>query len=759
MEKQFLPCGIHSAFTYSVLSLLIILFLGIQACKKSDTPDEVTGPVLIETQAITVTQDGGDFTINQFRISFPQGALTEPIQMTLDVYDKSTITSDNNTNVLQITNMPVYPIHPIEIRIGNIPLSDSTCIGMETMGIAKPDQSEALHLAIEEGIQTGDTILYRYAAPDNRSNFKSTTEVNRFKAKWYGLSGFGWVTSSNNRFKISVHSDLRYWAYELIQALDAIYDSMGKAPFNFDLSPRTNYPIKINMYKFPPPKKVDKTLEGECVTSWFGINYYHINLNVDKNANGTYEKLKATAFHELYHLVQYYYFTENNSLWLDEATAVYFEQYSVKNEPDYVPATMQGHYFEPYRGYYAGLWDSKGNNNEEFHGYGMASLVKYLVDTKGVQVLRQINEQLKQKKDPIQLIGDFFPGMVYSDWYIDFLHKILTGEVYGSYFTNTILNAISSANSWEMTSMSETSKFFTVTIPHLGGGLIKIDPKKLAATLSDEATMTFAINSSSTGQLNDVHMQLFTGYGSGNQPLVVNGYGTTSLTSSNLKILAENNQKLYLLVIDLKNDVTTKEQITYQLEARLMDQPQVVFWSLRLGMGVQGDMKYIWKSCNDSISYEVDYAGHYTWGQGLGELVQNTPTSYTCFFDVSDYSSGTVDYHYKGNLTLDLNADFSQVTKLYVNMTEAYDLNFTASTNKVYEITATNIPRQIEFGGYMYRVWGTELLSHLTIHSYKEEYINGANVIEKQLLNPIKPPDNSYTGPNIQIELNYYTDQ
>ncbi|MCX8021545.1 MAG: SBBP repeat-containing protein [Syntrophorhabdaceae bacterium] len=212
------------------------------------------------------------------------------------------------------------------------------------------------------------------------------------------------------------------------------YKDMG-----FDVSPRTRWPIEVFI------EDIDD--EGGHHTSPWGIQYDWMNFRAQRIRNGECNMLKATISHELLHLVQGLYsqrgilatsFTTDPYLWIWEATSAWAEELLMDNPNAYVPSIF-GEYMEEAMVFPPPPDIINARKKTAHHGYGLASLIKYL--TKNYfgkpDYIVSLYNNIKAGKSATEA---FFNAMANSgtsmspdpkEWWTHYVQSLVMGLVYG----------------------------------------------------------------------------------------------------------------------------------------------------------------------------------------------------------------------------------------------------------------------------------------------------------------------------------------
>jgi hypothetical protein len=142
---------------------------------------------------------------------------------------------------------------------------------------------------------------------------------------------------------------------------------------------------------------------------------------------------RPIAGHEMFHFFQYFYDprteVEKGTVagplaWLDEATATWVE---VKMAADtaHVSVARAGNKFAPLYGLQAGVYLGVGP-----HGYGLSSLIKYLVRAQGEAfVLATYLDVLRTGRHPVAALEDQL-DRPYSEFWHDYMGELIQGGPY-----------------------------------------------------------------------------------------------------------------------------------------------------------------------------------------------------------------------------------------------------------------------------------------------------------------------------------------
>jgi hypothetical protein len=279
---------------------------------------------------------------------------------------------------------------------------------------------------------------------------------------------------ANSKFKITFDAtkvDLLNVA-ALGAALQEGYDALKETAKTggFSYANRTNWPVEVTVLDMN-----NNGLYGLFYGSKLGDNYGWIEIN-SVNITST-ESVRSTAIHEFFHLVQNLYdprWAFNKAtrggpqLWLNEASSVWSE--GLLQPADYVSPQLNANILSPFNGLIAG---AKGSDADiQNHGYGLASLIKYLIQKRDTSVVLGIWNSIHAGATPANAIKAAGPTQTDFSWWTDFILSLITSKIY--LFGQTDINAAApEARQFKIQAATdiEKQKLYTGTLPDLSAQL------------------------------------------------------------------------------------------------------------------------------------------------------------------------------------------------------------------------------------------------------------------------------------------------
>ena len=712
---------------YCILFLLCIIFVSISCNKEEGTeepnnddnnpPPPLSG--LLDSKTITPGTEGGNFKIDQFYIAIPQNTFTTSESMTVEVYADLRYPDDQNSHMLRIKNIPKELSQPFQVKIGGVAASDESVIGIEFPSYSKSQDKEGTFLRIEMGEQIGDTLVYTFEPTVESGNLKTTTDNSpTFQIDMYSMTGYGWVYSPNKLFLFSVYQGEANSAMLLASDLEDFYYQLVMSPYNYDVSRRTNYPIRVDLRKYV----YDKEMDGGAIPGVLGVNYIYLSLNTDPQVHPNYQTLKRTAFHEFFHLVQYLYdprksqLLRTDALWFDEATATYMEGLASSDFENYFPSVMETDIDAPLRGLFAGGYKDDGSTRWGEHGYGMASMIKFLVNRNGKDFIKSTYEEIFKKEKIFSALKSSLINVEYKSWYYHYLKALLTGQVYGQEATTKILNSPSVIKTWKPERVDEKIKY-DVSMSKMGAKIIKINTSLLKGKLNNLSTIKISCGvpggQSWAEDLKVMMIKKKGGTVSGPAYLHYEATGTTSFRIDDINHLTENNNLIYIVLVDLSEDFQNEFAMgaSYSIEMEVIEERPLEYKFEGFDFGIYGAFE---GNYEDSTWYGEDQFTGAAVPDGEFDMVKVSSTHYTCTFDITNHPWSDVTYHWVGSMSIQLSEDLGQVDQFTVNM----DYSYTASDqqgNDVYSLTVNNIPYSMFDNIYM--IEGSDVPSHVSNYS------------------------------------------
>ena len=335
----------------------------------------------------------------------------------------------------------------------------------------------------------------------------------------------------------------------------AMYTNMG-----FDAKARTTWPVNVTAQRKP--------IGDYGGTSYpaTGDNFMYFEFNTlymdDPN------QLRTTVAHEMLHFFHFLYDPRTAAqivheaapyLWLDEATATWAE---VKMAADtaWVSEVRRGNEFAPLEGLQAGAATGAGG-----HGYGLSSLIKYLVRRQGEGFILATYEEFQRSgRHPIPVLEDQL-NQPYTIFWHEYLGDLLQGGPYRDVTAEKIYQ--SGPFRLDLQSVGSVASM-TVAFSDLSGELFLLHPR--AAEYPDDAVLKLRCSRTECG------LTAFLAESAANAPLVLLGESRDSLVVTDLHGIAAGGREVLVLVDNSRNEPPTYDQsVPVTLTAEVTEVPDI----------------------------------------------------------------------------------------------------------------------------------------------------------------------------------------
>lgn len=221
----------------------------------------------------------------------------------------------------------------------------------------------------------------------------------------------------------------------LMDGLEGAYRIL-RDEYGFSYGRRTRWPVDVYVKKNKPPRPGEAPPDGEMVTTTRGLNHGYINIHVDILED--FERTRVTAAHEFFHVVQGLYDPSGRisqawrstypRYWLDEAMSSWAEELVASDRANYVPTPCLQNADAPFLGVGTGIHGDAETAPE--YGYGMAPLVKYLVDIGQGSALLSIYTSTLAGEGPVEALEASRTDFPIRIWYDDFFRHLVEGRIY-----------------------------------------------------------------------------------------------------------------------------------------------------------------------------------------------------------------------------------------------------------------------------------------------------------------------------------------
>jgi hypothetical protein len=405
--------------THLLLGILTITFLGIQCKKdKDDSPDTISYELLSE-QAIG--SQGGTLTAEGvMTVEIPAGAFGSTSQ--LQIYSSNDISNfEENaaSGVVYLKGLPDQLQKPLRIAIkhdGTATIGTFIDRGELSERTSVFDTVFGSHL-----LEAHDSSGYLVAFIEPYGGKKATTGSHPGE----GPHGAPYTCVKDLNRRTSDHFIIYHQTGDIYAPeLEALNNGLEEA---YSLLKSWGFPVdRMTKHVNVTLKYLKEEVYGQTLHSFpYGDNSGYIEINRINYHDPAVARI--TGAHEFFHLVQDLYTLHDKYNWLQEASSTWFEQFFAADPSHYVPPLFKAAAEQPYNGLQAGR-----ENGQGIHGYGCASVIKYLMEINNAQhdpsAIRLIWEATKtQKLTPEILLS--FPTSI-PDWWNHFVYAHYTNMIY-----------------------------------------------------------------------------------------------------------------------------------------------------------------------------------------------------------------------------------------------------------------------------------------------------------------------------------------
>jgi hypothetical protein len=397
-------------------SLFILVLAGCSSDSSSPTsPDTGEAPL---AQA-TIDETGGTLEAQGFVLTVPAGALNQATVLKLFTEEPGTVfENDEAAPIFRLEGLPAGLTTGLPLRLTHSSATGDSLYALLGKSSWVPSlQATALNWEVADCSDSLGWALLEIPArewpPDKSDPAPIRVTV---------IRGVAQLETDDGKFRL-------YWSPRMATSANvtalkgyleeamALYDFMGFQQEGFDAWPVKAIIMPLDYYGSwnPNPDR----LGG------------HLEFNTRELPDAV--EIKVTAAHELLHFCQYFYdprsvwergMISNNLVWLDEATAVYIEDYFAPDE-NYCSSSRGGRELTPL----SGINTPAPGFDLGDHGYGMSSLIRYLAQTEGDDFLLDTYQRIKAGTELVAALNASV-DLDISDQWRDFLEELLTGRIY-----------------------------------------------------------------------------------------------------------------------------------------------------------------------------------------------------------------------------------------------------------------------------------------------------------------------------------------
>jgi len=481
------------SFISKVFFPLIVLFVFV-SCDSYDQWSycEDQDPIKNVLDSSVVGPEGGLLQTETVKIEIPAGAFAFP--QTLKLIQASADFQGylgTDTSVYFIEGITENPMKSIRFRMRHDEGLGTDEQGIfifarETDSIVSPAIAQLNNGWLEADVDYYDRFLDE---PGKSSSLKSVSSITRIL--WYKNTKLSLRT---NHFRIYFDTSDGTSNIERIgQYLEDAYSKFKELGFEFTID-------EGNVFVWKLAGNIYGMLNKNNLT---GKNIQVNNIFLNKT-----ESIKVTVAHELFHWIQYEYdytfYGALKNLWIDEAFAVWSEQLFSSSTPHY-PSVIYGNEYEPFEGLQRGKSRLPGDNlnyNDEdletYHGYGCASLIKYLVRKYGTGYPVKVYKELKNDVHPVMALHKASNYQLASLVWQKYLEDLMMNQLY-------VHPAMPFHKNFEginnpmipgrlLLSTPDTSVAYTVDYPDLSSRVFKVDVDPSYADFDPDITIKFKVD-------------------------------------------------------------------------------------------------------------------------------------------------------------------------------------------------------------------------------------------------------------------------
>ncbi len=440
--------------------ILFFTFLTITSCSKNNPtePEKTIDNEYTLTSTETIGPNGGEIIADELTINIPTSSFSSTTE--IKIYSSQTdkpFGENHISKTYKIDNLPTNYVKPIEIAIK---YSEGSTTDKHFLVLGQETFTEGEIITTYSRIYSTDTnnVLTCYIpVPQQENILEKTSDENQKNLIILSVNSLDYLSPQNH---FAITSPIYTEPNSIIQLgdyLEEAYQKVLDLGFNYD--ERTNWPVEVFIRDLSPG------VDGYTSCSWFGNNYGYIEFNT-KLLNDL-AKLRVTAGHEFFHLIQYLYDTRSGITksgwasthhWVNEATAAWFEE-KFSEIPDYTSdAILEGPYYS-LDGMQISPYDNNGKLLENFYSfcYGRGPIIKYLVNRYGEGIIIKIFNDIKNGKHPVEAVCQYDP----KGWWEDFLKELILGNVYTRIPNDTWITTGGPSDRFNVSSSSDTLHTFT----------------------------------------------------------------------------------------------------------------------------------------------------------------------------------------------------------------------------------------------------------------------------------------------------------
>ncbi|MGE5797713.1 MAG: hypothetical protein ACM34N_13085 [Ignavibacteria bacterium] len=679
--------------------ILFFSFLTFISCSENNpTEPEKTLDEYTLISSGTIGPNGGEITADELTINIPSSSFSSATE--IKIYSSQTekpFGENQISKTYKIDNLPSDYIKAIEIALkysnGSTADKHFLVLGQETFTEGKIITTYS-HIYSTD---TNNVLTCCIPVPQQENVIGKTSADNQQSLIILSVNSLYYLSPGNH---FAITSPINAEANSIIRLgdyLEEAYQKVLDLGFNYD--ERTNWPVEILI------KDLGPETDAYTSCSWFGNNYGYIEFNTQ--LLNDLAKLRVTAGHEFFHLIQYLYDTRSGITksgwasmhhWVNEAAAAWFEE-KFSEIPGYTSdAILEAPYYS-LDGMQVSPYDNNGKLVENFYSfcYGRAPIIKYLVNKYGEEIIIKIFNDIKNGKHPVEAVCQHHP----KDWWEDFLKELILGNVYAHIPGDTWVLPGGRSDRFQVNSGSDTSHIFAQLYKDLSA---KISYIQLSfPEVNSDAKAVFKISGAENR-----FISLFN-YNTSSKIIEFISSNKNEIVVSDIKTMTQNNQSLIALVsnniyttpYNWDNEITLNFRIKTDYENPNVDG----YYMCRINHFALYDILSEKTGSDGSYESEIFTSA----GYGLDAPVYGNVENHTFFGSRQDsIINTTVDIYFNNSYD---KIDSISVTHTIENNNEV--------GNFYHSIKAVNIPKSDWSDGIDCSIIGSSYCNSLQIADYK----------------------------------------
>lgn len=478
-------------------------------------------PVPVVIAGVTpIGPAGGSITVGGFTLTVPPGAVEgDPAMIRVVPLAERPFgnSPDAGSGALyRVMGIPYGLQKPLEVRLPDEATMARTTAPLIAIGV------EGFHSSLGPGNRTWEFVaplrvedgkyVYSLDPLPSPSTAKSTAPPvdGTYSTDWGVLGGYGAYTTDHFKIDYAANTDSQY-VEALAQDLEDAYATFTGPEIGLSTARRTRTKIGVGVYYID-----DKTF-GYHEASLRGVNYDRIVVNSGTLMNA--EGRRATAFHELFHLITSLYDPRNfysrakllaPHYTMDEMTGPFAEHLAFPTKNDYIPSVYTDNRAAPFA---ASGWMtpevSTGDPRVDtaYHAYGLSSAIRWLATERHEYTfLRTMYEQLYAGRPWTECVASAGPETGYI-WLPRYYEKLVRGQIYSSFTIGDVVGYSGSGHLATLVMPTKQAADFTLSPTPLSASLYRVAVKQAdLATLTDTDRLGFRLEGPAATDLGVISM-------------------------------------------------------------------------------------------------------------------------------------------------------------------------------------------------------------------------------------------------------------